>query len=147
MADGVASGVNATKGFLKNHWLAFAVVAFVIVALALSYDHKNGGKLTAKLASLPLVGKHYKLECAACKAPGEGDPQRHIIVKCWQCGLVFHFHVWQFQKVPVGANVRGLCPDPICQAENVWMRVPLPDFLVNPTDYQPSQSAAWWGFR
>ncbi len=59
MADGIGSGVNATKGFLKNHWLAFAVVAFVIVALALSYDHKNGGKLTAKLASLPLVGKLF----------------------------------------------------------------------------------------
>jgi hypothetical protein len=56
MADGVGAGINATKGFLKNHWLAFAVVAFVVVTLALAYDHKNGNKLTAKLASWPIVG-------------------------------------------------------------------------------------------
>lgn len=59
MSAGVGAGVNATKGFIRNHWLAFAVVAFVIVALALSYDHKNGGKLSAKLAGLPLVGKLF----------------------------------------------------------------------------------------
>jgi type II secretory pathway component PulF len=56
MADGIGSGLNATKSFLTNHWLAFAVVAFVVVALALSYDHKNGGKLSAKIASLPIIG-------------------------------------------------------------------------------------------
>jgi hypothetical protein len=59
MSAGVGAGVNATKGFIRNHWLAFAVVAFVIVALALSYDHKNGGKLSTKLAGLPLVGKLF----------------------------------------------------------------------------------------
>jgi len=59
MADGIGKGVDATKGFLKNHWIAFAVVAFVVVTLALAYDHKNSGKLTAKIAGLPLVGKLF----------------------------------------------------------------------------------------
>ena len=59
MADGVASGISATKGFVKNHWLAFLVVAFVVVTLALAYDRKNGGKLSTKLAGLPLVGKLF----------------------------------------------------------------------------------------
>lgn len=59
MADGVGAGVNATKNFVKNHWLAFAVTAFVVVALALSYDHKNNGKLSSMIASIPLVGKLF----------------------------------------------------------------------------------------
>jgi len=60
MADiGIGKGVDATKGFVKHHWVAFLVVAFVIVALALAYDHKNGGKLTEKIASLPLIGRLF----------------------------------------------------------------------------------------
>lgn len=59
MADGVGAGVNATKNFVKNHWLAFAVVAFVLVALALSYDHKNNGKLSVMISKVPLVGKLF----------------------------------------------------------------------------------------
>ncbi len=55
----VGSGVEATKGFVKNHWIAFIVVAFVVVAAALAYDHKSGGKLTTKIASLPIVGKLF----------------------------------------------------------------------------------------
>ncbi len=35
------------------------MVAFVVVTLALAYDHKNSGKLSTKLASLPLVGKLF----------------------------------------------------------------------------------------
>ncbi len=56
---GLEKGVEATKGFVTHHWVAFAVVAFVIVALALSYDHKNNGALSAKIAGLPLVGKLF----------------------------------------------------------------------------------------
>jgi hypothetical protein len=56
----VGAGINATKSFITNHWLAFAVVAFVVVALALAYDHKNAGKLTAKFASWPIVGGLFK---------------------------------------------------------------------------------------
>jgi hypothetical protein len=59
MADGIGAGVNATKGFVKSHWIAFAVVVFVVVTIALAYDHKKSGSLTAKLASLPLVGKLF----------------------------------------------------------------------------------------
>lgn len=59
MADGVGSGISATKGFVKNHWVAFAVVAFIVVVLALAYDKKNAGKLSTKLAGLPLVGKLF----------------------------------------------------------------------------------------
>jgi type II secretory pathway component PulF len=55
----VGSGVEATKGFVKNHWIAFIVVGFVIVAAALAYDHKNQGALTAKIASLPIIGKLF----------------------------------------------------------------------------------------
>ncbi len=56
---GIGKGIDATKGFVKNHWIAFIVVGFVIVAAALAYDHKNQGKLTSMIASLPLVGKLF----------------------------------------------------------------------------------------
>lgn len=56
MADSVGTGAKAAKSFITNHWLAFAVVAFVVVVGALAYDHKNGGKLTAKLSTWPVVG-------------------------------------------------------------------------------------------
>ncbi len=59
MADGVEAGFNATKGFVKNHWLAFAVVALVVVALAMKYDRQSGGKLSANIAKLPLVGSWF----------------------------------------------------------------------------------------
>lgn len=56
---GLEKGVDATKGFLKNHWIAFAVVATAIVILTLAYDHKHPGQLTAKVSSWPLVGKLF----------------------------------------------------------------------------------------
>ncbi len=56
---GAAAGVEATKGFVKNHWIAFGVVAVVVAILALAYDKKNGGSLTARFAGLPLVGKLF----------------------------------------------------------------------------------------
>jgi hypothetical protein len=55
----VGSGVEATKSFAKNHWAALAVVAVVVVILALAYEHKNQGKLTAMFAGWPLVGKLF----------------------------------------------------------------------------------------
>lgn len=57
--SGIGKGVDATKGFIKNHWIAFIVVGFVIVAIALAYDHKNNGKLTNWIGGLPLVGKLF----------------------------------------------------------------------------------------
>lgn len=59
MASGVGEGVNATKGFIKNHWLAFIVVALIVVILALAYDQKNAGKLRATFAGWPVVGKLF----------------------------------------------------------------------------------------
>lgn len=44
---------------IKSHWIAFAVIGVAVVALALSYDHKNSGSLTARLAKLPLIGKLF----------------------------------------------------------------------------------------
>jgi len=59
MAADIGKGVDATKSFVKNHWIAFIVVAFVVVAAALAYDRKNDGALTNKIASLPLIGKLF----------------------------------------------------------------------------------------
>jgi len=55
----IGGGVEATKGFVTKHWIAFAVVAFVIVGLALSYDHKNAGKLSAQIAKVPILGGFF----------------------------------------------------------------------------------------
>lgn len=55
----VGSGVEATKGFITKHWIAFAVVAVAVVVVALAYDHKNNGKLTASVAGWPIVGKLF----------------------------------------------------------------------------------------
>ncbi len=55
----VEKGVSATKSFLKNHWLAFLVVALVIVILAFAYDAKNSGKLRTTFAGWPIVGKLF----------------------------------------------------------------------------------------
>jgi hypothetical protein len=59
MADGIGSGVKAAKGFVVNHYLAFGVLALVLVSLALSYDHKNNGALSQKLAKLPILGSLF----------------------------------------------------------------------------------------
>jgi hypothetical protein len=59
MADGIGTGAKAAKSFITNHWLAFAVVAFVVVVATLAYDHKNPGKLTAKISTWPIVGSFF----------------------------------------------------------------------------------------
>jgi hypothetical protein len=59
MANPVEAGASATKNFLKNHWLAFIVVAGVVVILAFAYDSKNGGKLRTTFAGWPVVGKLF----------------------------------------------------------------------------------------
>jgi len=59
MATGLAEGTKATKGFIMNHWLAFIVVALILIILALAYDQKNGGKLRATFAGWPIVGKLF----------------------------------------------------------------------------------------
>lgn len=55
----VGSGVEATKGFVTKHWVAFIVLGFIIVAAALAYDHKNNGSLSTKIAGLPIIGKLF----------------------------------------------------------------------------------------
>ena len=59
MADGIGAGTKATTSFIKNHWLAFTVVALVLVTVALSYDHKNNGALAVKLAKIPILGSLF----------------------------------------------------------------------------------------
>jgi hypothetical protein len=53
---GISSGVEATKGYVTKHWIAFGVVAFFLVAFALSYDHKNQGKLSVMIGKIPGIG-------------------------------------------------------------------------------------------
>ena len=54
-------GAAAEKGVeaAKKNWIFFVVAAVAIVVGVLWYDHKNGGKLTQKVASLPVVGKLF----------------------------------------------------------------------------------------
>lgn len=52
-------GVEATKSFIKNHWVAFGVLVVAVVVVALAYDHKNNNSLTARIAGWPLVGKLF----------------------------------------------------------------------------------------
>ena len=56
---GIGKGVAATKSFVTNHWIAFIVVGFMVVAAALAYDRKSQGKLTSMIAGLPLVGRIF----------------------------------------------------------------------------------------
>lgn len=56
---GVEADVKAGAKAARANWLFFTVAAVGIVIVALWYDHKNGGKLTAKFAGLPVVGKLF----------------------------------------------------------------------------------------
>lgn len=58
MAD-ISGGAKATAGFFKNHWIAAIVVVVAIVAVALAYDQRSGGKLRTTIAGLPLIGKLF----------------------------------------------------------------------------------------
>ena len=106
------------------------------------------GKLIRPTAPLPLVtvGTRSPLKCVRCQPEFQQKDDDPVWVKCWQCGLVFHFHRQDVLRIPVGANVKGLCPDPQCYAEGVWMRTPPADgYLDTPTDRQESQESALWG--
>lgn len=55
----VGSEAKAAGEAVKKHWWIFLVIAFGVVVAALWYDHKNSGKLTTKIAGLPVVGKLF----------------------------------------------------------------------------------------
>jgi uncharacterized membrane protein len=55
----LGKGVDATKSFFKNHWMAAIVVVVAVLVVGLAYDHKNQGKATNFFAGLPLVGKLF----------------------------------------------------------------------------------------
>ena len=59
MADGIGKGAEATKSFVKNHWIAFAVVVVGVLIAGLAYEHKNPGKLSGTFASWPIIGKLF----------------------------------------------------------------------------------------
>jgi type II secretory pathway component PulF len=44
---------------VKDNWIFFVVLALVLGALVLWWDKKKAGALTAKLASLPVIGKFF----------------------------------------------------------------------------------------
>ncbi len=56
---GLESSVKGGAAAAKSHWVFFLVVTVVVVGLALKYDRKNGGAISAKLAGLPLVGRFF----------------------------------------------------------------------------------------
>jgi hypothetical protein len=86
-------------------------------------------------------GFHPRIGCYLCR---DGSPP--IPLRCWQCSFEFHVHPQSIAHIPEGANTMVLCPDPVCRAPNVFLRVsPAYGYLVNPTDWQESQRAAWWG--
>lgn len=55
----IGSQVSASTDAIKKHWWVFGLIFVGVVVLALWYDHKNQGKLTTKLASLPGIGKLF----------------------------------------------------------------------------------------
>jgi type II secretory pathway component PulF len=60
-ASTMSLGAEAKAGTaaVKKNWIFFVVAAAAVVVLVLWYDHKNQGKLTQKIASLPVVGKLF----------------------------------------------------------------------------------------
>jgi hypothetical protein len=59
--------------------------------------------------------------------------------------MIFHVHREALGHVPIGANFAIFCIDPLCKAENVYLKHSI-EGIVNPTDYQQSQHEAWWGY-
>lgn len=55
----VGSATKAAGNAVKAHWVVFLVAGVVVVVAALWYDHKNAGKLTTKVAGLPVIGKLF----------------------------------------------------------------------------------------
>jgi hypothetical protein len=58
MAD-VAADIKAGNKAVAANWIYFLVLLVVVAIGLLWYEHKSGGKLTTKFASLPLVGKLF----------------------------------------------------------------------------------------
>lgn len=59
MPEGVGAQFEKGGEALKKNWIFTAVLIFGVMVLVLWYDHKNSGKLTAKLAGLPGIGKLF----------------------------------------------------------------------------------------
>lgn len=55
----IAAEAQAGTKAIKQNWLFFALVGAGAVVLVLWWDHKKGGKVTAWLASKPVVGKLF----------------------------------------------------------------------------------------
>ena len=56
---GIEADIKAGNKAVTSNWIYFLVLLFVVAVALLWYEHKNGGKLTAKFATLPLVGKLF----------------------------------------------------------------------------------------
>ncbi len=80
--------------------------------------------------SVPVL-KEPDPNCNFCR-----DGSDPVWLRCHQCGLIFHVHAQTVAHVPIGYNVMVPCPDPVCAAQNVFTRVPIPDCLVNPDDFE-----------
>ncbi len=44
---------------VKKNWMFFVLAGAVLLVGVLWYEHKNGGKLTTKIAGLPVIGKLF----------------------------------------------------------------------------------------
>lgn len=59
MAEGFGAEAKAGTAAIKKNWIFFVAVLFGVTVLLLWYEHKNGGKITTKLAGLPVLGKLF----------------------------------------------------------------------------------------
>jgi hypothetical protein len=55
----MATDLKPTLNALKAHWVWFAIIVFVLVAVVLSQDAKRGGSISKFFAGLPLIGKLF----------------------------------------------------------------------------------------
>lgn len=59
MAEGLGAGLENAVGEVKKNWLPFLILGFGLIVAVLWYDHKKGGALTTKIASIPVIGKLF----------------------------------------------------------------------------------------
>ncbi len=55
----IEADIKAGNKALTSNWIYFLVLLFVVAVGLLWYEHKSGGKLTTKFASLPGIGKLF----------------------------------------------------------------------------------------
>ena len=66
-----------------------------------------------------------------------------VEAECWRCQLVFHLAIPGLKQIPLDSLLRVKCPHE-CAVDNIFRRVPAPDFIV-PGDSYDSQASAYWG--